>query len=307
MATPDITITDIADLQSAYDTLSNGGGGTIAIAADDTPLRLMLRDGGGDDAVRIVSADPDAPTLLHQIDLVGVENVTVSGFRVDSTGVDRPDWYDDLRVSGGENITIENTVFTSNAEGRYDPAFEGAILGETFADIRGTDGLTLSGNTVSNYFQGLTVRESTDVQISDNEFTQMQGDGIRLAGVQDVDVTGNHLHNFLGTTHSFNHNDFIQVWSTNTTLTTKNLTISNNIIDAGDGSGGQAIFIGNERAAQGQDHRYENIEVSDNLIHTASRHGITVASADGVKIEDNTVLWNEAARIVVNPGEDGTS
>ena len=302
-----ITVSTSRDLAEAYDTLSNGGGGTIRVAQGDDPIQVSLR-GGGSDQVYIVSDDADAPTLLHRISFRDVDNVTVSGFDVDSTGVERPGFHKDVMVSGGSNITIENSAFSSNAVGRYDPNDDETTLGESLGLVRFTSDFTFNNNTVEDYYHGMAVQESTGTRMNGNTFEGLQGDGIRLQGVQDTEVNDNHMHNFVGTSNGFNHNDFIQVWSSNATLVTRDLQINGNTLDSAEGSSAQGIFIGNEQFNHGdRDHRYENIEIADNLVYTGNANGISVRGADGVTVTDNTLLWNRSAETVGSVGDAGVS
>ena len=302
-----ITVSNSDDLASAYETLSHTGGGTILVAEGADPIEIALTDGGVGQ-VNIVSADTDNPTQLHRISFNNVENVTVSGFDVDSTGVDRPGWHQDVMVTDSDNIVIQDSNFSSNAVGRYGPDEEGTVLGESFGLVRGSTDFVFEGNTVSDYYQGLSLKETVGASIADNEFSGLQGDGIRLSGVQNADVVGNYLHDFVGTTNNFNHNDFIQVWSSNTTLVAKNLTFSNNLLDSGDGSSAQGIFIGNERFRHGEtDHIFQNIEIFDNVIHSGNSNGVSVFGANNVDVYDNTLLWNQGAETVGDSGDEGVS
>lgn len=302
-----VTVSDTESLRDAYNILSRSGGGTIEVSQGSRPIEIAL-SGGGQDHVNIRSANETAPTLLHRLSFDKVENVTVSDFRIDSSDVSRPDWHKDLMVSGGKNIVIEDSEFSSNAVGRYSPGQAGTVLGETLSLVRNTRDFSFEGNTVEDYYQGLVVFESIGTTIKGNEFSGLQGDGLRLAGVQQTEVVGNDMHNFSGTTSNFNHNDFIQVWSTNTKLLTKDLTITRNTLDAGDGASAQGIFIGNERFSRGErDHRYQNIEISDNIVHSGYTNGIAIFGANNVDVDNNSVLWNKISKFVDDIGDSGTS
>ncbi|MEM7622871.1 MAG: hypothetical protein AAF235_06670, partial [Planctomycetota bacterium] len=72
------------------------------------------------------------------------------------------------------------------------------------------------------------------------------GDAVRIAGMQDMLVEGNHLHSMLGTPHAINHADMIQFWGTNAKQNTERVTIRENVISTGDGPTYQMIFGGND-------------------------------------------------------------
>ena len=215
-----LSVSSSRELATAYDTLSKSGGGTIQVSRGSSPIEIALEDGGSSH-VKIVSSDESNPTQIHRIAVYDAENITVSGFNVNSSNVSRPDWHTDVQITGSHNVTIENSTFTSDAVGRYDSKDATTALGAKLGLARHSTDFTFEGNTVENYYQGLAIMESVDVEIAGNEFAGLQGDGIRLQGVQDTDISGNYMHNFVGTSNNFNHNDFIQVWSTNSKNITK--------------------------------------------------------------------------------------
>lgn len=304
-----IEVSSSSELAAAYDILSNTtGGGHIVIASDADGFAIDLRDGGGE-PVHITSADPDDPATISRIATNGVENLRVSDLNVSSIDTARPDWHTDVAITASRNIELENLDFSSTATRLYDPAEEGAHLAETLGTIRSSQDVSFSSNSVSGYYQGLSIFESTDLVVDGNDFTELQGDGIRMGGVQNIDITNNYMHDFFGTVQTFNHNDMIQLWSTNADLVSSGITISGNILDAGDGASYQTIFFNNEALLrEGQvDHIYSDITISNNLIHSGNIHGITINGADGVDVFNNTVLWNTDAGMIARAGEEGVS
>ena len=279
-----LSVSSSRELATAYDTLSKSGGGTIQVSRGSSPIEIALEDGGSSH-VKIVSSDESNPTQIHRIAVYDAENITVSGFNVDSRNVSRPDWHTDVQITGSHNVTIENSTFISDAVGRYDSRDATTALGANLGSARYNTDFAFKGNTIGAYYQGLAIMESVDVEIAENEFKGLQGDGIRLQGVQDIHIADNYMHNFVGTSSDFNHNDFIQVWSSNAKLITKNLKIEGNTLDSAGGSSAQGIFIGNEKFSRGdKNHRYGDIDVSDNLIHTGNANGIAVFGIDKVSV-----------------------
>lgn len=298
---PVILATTLDAVQSAYATLSSTpGGGEIHLGPDLEDAELILR-GGGPELVTIRSADPEDLVTLSRIKMNDVENVRVTEVAVDSTGVDREDWKSDLDVSGSHGVTFDTMTFSSNADRLYDPADPEAFRGENLGIIEDSSEIVFSGNHISGYFHGLAVLETTGVEVSENEITAMQGDGLRFSGVQDVTVSGNHMYDFHGSVQTANHGDMIQIWARDADLVPDNILISNNILNTGSGSGYQGIYIGNTMLADGETlQTYSDIRVEGNLVYTGSAHGISVYGADGVEIVENTVLWNVDAHIAVS-------
>lgn len=303
---PTVTVETPAALQQAYLDLSawTDGGGTVRLAAGFPRLGEIALSGGGDNPVHITSTDPGDPVQVSRIVLEGVDNLRLSHLHVDSTGVVRANFHRDIDITRSSRIEIISTRFTSNGSITYDPDDPNAVLGERLAMIRHTQDITVSGNHISGYEQGLTFRESTDIQVNGNEITAIQGDGIRLIGVENTTISDNYLHDFSATPNEFTHSDFIQMWSRDAELISSNVTIIRNVLDTGNGVAVQGIWLGNPVYSRGDTaHIYNTIIVADNLIYTGAANGIGVTGARDVRIEGNTLLWNQQAVTIKEDGD----
>lgn len=306
---PTIVVSNTEELREAYSTLASNGGGTILLEQGEGKYDLSLKgSANADDHVTITSADPDDPTVISRLSVNQVENVTIEGLELNSDGVVRDSWLNDLNVYESSNVEIRDCDFSSNASGFWSTSDPDAVRGATLGNIRESEDIVFSGNTVTDYFHGLGVFESIGVEISGNDISGIQADGIRMGGVQDVWVTDNHLHDFHGSTNTQNHDDMIQIWSLNADLVTRDVTISGNILNSGDGAASQSIFIGNESDKKDPTHIYENITITDNVIYNGHSNGIIVSAATNVTVADNTLLWNPNATMIANnSGPDGLS
>ena len=298
-----ITVTSAEDFVTAYQTLSTTGGGTILVAegAEKYALAMSGRD-AGTDPVTIRSADPDDPVELARVSITYAENIRLEGLNVDSSDIPADESASNLHIYGSKNIEVLDSTFESRADGFLNKASD-PNAGDIFGNIKESTDIVFSGNTVSNYFHGLGVFESQRVEISDNDFSGIQGDGIRMGSIQQVSITDNHLHDFYGSSNSTNHDDMIQLWSVGADDVTRDLTITGNFLNSGDGQASQSIFIGNERDKTEPDHIYENIVITDNVIYNGHKNGIVVSGARGVTVEDNTLLHNPTAYMYSNQTE----
>ena len=306
--TTEYTVETSEELQAAYEALqANPGGGTILVK--DTGDRIELKVVGSSDdlsnPVTIKSYDPNDPTVISRVAVSNAKNVTVDGFEVNSIGVERKSHHEDLFINKSDNVSVLNTTFENSADGFL---LYGKDSASSMGEIVDSTDVTFAGNHISKYAHGLLIKESQGVEVSGNEFTELQADGIRMVSVQDIWITDNHMHDFYGSTHSVNHDDMIQMWSVGASEVSKNITISGNFFNAGDGAGTQTIFLGNEEAYDDPPHIYENITITDNVIFNGHSHGITVDASKGVMIENNTVLWNREAEMFSNAEDtDGAS
>ena len=94
----------------------------------------------------------------------------------------------------------------------------------------------------------------------------------------------------------------IQFWTASTSRASENVVIRGNILDSAEGSSTQSIFMRNElieRGQAGDEMRYTNFLIEDNLIRNAHIHGIRIGESDGLTIRNNTLLHNAAS------GDDG--
>lgn len=304
-----ILVSTTADLTDAYETLSNSAeGGEILLAAGADDIQIDLRT-GGDGPVTIRSEDPDDLTVISRISLQNVENVTVRDLEVNSTGVDRPAWHNDIFVKGGHGNEISDVTFSSNADGFFDPDDPQATLGASLGHVRETEDFTFTGNHVSNYFQGLSILEVDGALVDNNVFTHLQGDGIRMAGVQDIVISNNHFSDFLGTVQTLNHSDMIQLFTTNAQSVSDNILITGNTFISGEGVATQTIFFNNEqlRTNHPDAELFTNVTITNNLIQNGHTHGISITGGDHIHIADNTLLLNSDSTIVRETGADPTN
>ena len=301
---PAITVASYSELQDAYEQLSSlPDGGTILLDSDGGPYWVNLdRLPEPHNPVTIKSSDPDNPAQVSQINIREVDNIRVENVIVDSTHLEnRAEHSDDVQIRSAENIEIVDSVFRHDADGFLD---RGEEPSETLGYIKGCENVVFSGNTVSGYYHGLSVLETDGALISDNEFTEMEGDGLRFGGVQNVEILDNHFHDFYGANHQVTHTDMIQFWGANTYSLTENVTISGNILDSGEGAATQGIFIRNEKIWQpGETGRpYQNFTITDNVIYNGHLHAIHVADVNGLDVSNNTILWNEDSTMTFADG-----
>jgi len=298
----DIVVNNSAELLEA---LKNATGGeTISLANNGTPYSLTLDEDLGFSAdVTIASLDQDNPAVVSTLYLRNTANLTFDGLDFDSASVSetRSEWLHDVTVFNSENITIRNSFMSGTADGPL-------VLGgeqdeaESAAYIRETDGFVFENNVVTGYNFGLLVLDSKNVDLTGNDITKLQGDPIRMGGVQNVDIEGNYIHDLYGSDGEINHMDMIQLWSTNTNIVTSNVNISGNVLDSGAGAGTQSIFMRNEAADKAEDGQqdlfYSNISITDNVIYNSHRNGIYVGQTDGLTISNNTLITNSKSGLL---------
>ena len=301
-----ITVRNSAELSAAVERLAAGEGGTIRLEAGRYALDLRDPSGQQTDApIRLTSADPDDPALLSKLTLHGRENLTIDNLVFDSSGTAVSAHHRDLEITASEDIVIRDSVFRGGATEALDGT-PGQVQGVDLALVRASEGIEFHGNHMSGYYQGVAFKDSSDIVFAGNEITRFQGDGIRIAGVQDLLIEGNHLHGMLGTSQDINHSDMIQFWGTNISQNTERVTIRDNVINTEGGPAYQMIFGRNEHFAD-NGWLFEGIVIEGNLLFGAHHNTISIAETDGMVVRHNTVLWNSDTRVLLPGGEQGAS
>ena len=310
-----ITVRNSEELNTAL--LSATGGEVIELVNTGEDYAISLyKNFTPDSMVTITAQDLENPPILHSVYMREGQNLTFDGLQIGGNAeqaADRPDWLTDFYMHDVENVTITNSKLIGYAEGYAETSED---LVEQIVLIRGGTNIEFTDNLVSNTLYGMTVTETVGLTITGNEITQIQGDGVRLAGVQDVLIDDNYIHDFLSSSNQLVHDDMIQIWSKGTYTQTQNVQITNNILDQGEGEWSQTIFIGNEKTRVDgwtEDDLHENIVIENNYIHNSHLHAIYLQGVDGGRVANNTIIQDEeyveqlladaaASGIHANPG-----
>lgn len=292
-----------AELDAAYQAMSKGEGGEILLASGVTfQFRAWDLDQSRNEApVTIRSLDPNAPAKMEMVRLNGIDNVTFEDFSL-HMGNDSPygaSGMIDLNNCSG--ITVRNCEMTGAAGGPPGTVEEHEVAANA-AVVRNSEEIVFEGNEISGLNQGLAFLDCRDVTVKNNDIQKMQGDGIRIGGVEGMEVAGNYIHDLIGSEYDFNHADMIQLWGTGTTITNKDILIKENVLDTGNGAQYQMIFGHNEEF--GDNGRYfENIEIEGNVLFGSHYHSISINHTKDAVVRNNTVLYNKS---VYSVEEDGT-
>ncbi|WP_208734635.1 right-handed parallel beta-helix repeat-containing protein, partial [Corallococcus praedator] len=114
-----------------------------------------------------------------------------------------------------------------------------------------------------------------------------------------VVIEGNRLHDFRASPTSADHPDMIQFWTNGTRTPTRDVIIRDNVLDIGNGTATQSIFMRNDQVDRGEAGRemfYRNVTIEDNVIVNGAANGLVVGETDGLVVRNNTVLRGEGVR-----------
>lgn len=289
-----ILVSSSAELLEALKTCT--GGETIKLAAGTyDPLTMYKGNTKVDFAstVTITSADPDNPAVLTGLKVTDASELTFDGLVFDYT-YQAGDALSARAFAAytSTNIAFKNSLFTGDVASGHSETADGYASGRGLT-ITGSTGVTVENNEISGFYIGLTIGTSDDITVSGNNIHSLRMDGMNIFDVQGIVIEDNYIHDFIGSVTAGDHCDMIQFWSTNTTRPSTDIIIRGNILDIGNGTYTQSIFMRNEAVDNqggGSDMYYQNILIENNTIYNAHLHGITVGEANGVVISNNTLI-----------------
>lgn len=275
-------------------------GGTIYVDGTGGPYSLYMNGIGSEGTpILIESQDAAHPATFTQISLYDSNYVTLNDLHVEAGDLSftRQDFLTDIYVKGCDHIEITNTSMLGMASGEVgvDP---NAVQGDDAVMFRESTNVTFTGNTISHYNNGINLLDVNGGQVDNNEITAMQADGIHGGGMQNLSLSNNYIHDFLGSTVDTIHSDAIQVWTAYPTdVPNANLTISGNLLDAGEGTAFQGVLVQNDSfntVGHPLAGTYlQNVSITDNVIYTGTYTGIAVTYTEGLVVDNNTVLWDQ--------------
>ncbi|MFD1610308.1 right-handed parallel beta-helix repeat-containing protein [Sphingomonas tabacisoli] len=152
--------------------------------------------------------------------------------------------------------------------------------------VTGSSNVQLMGTQFRDLYRGSYFEKDTNVTVSANNYQMIRMDGINVGKIDGIVIDKNVFSNF----HPIagDHADAIQFWQVNQTDGSSNITITNNTVMQGAGTGTQGIFISDPNAVG-----YKNVLIQNNLLYGNDQyHGISVAGGHGVQIIGNSVLSN---------------
>jgi hypothetical protein len=280
-------------------------GAALASASAGSVLELAGGDYGAFDVRRVSgavgqpitvrSADPAKPARFSEMDLREVNHVILDGLLFDYTysPADKSN-IRTFQVFASRDLTIRNSSFEGDLAPSDGPEEEAYPTGFGLA-ITSSAEIKVEHNAIYNFYRGLIVSDSVDVDILNNDLYAIRMDGMNFAQVERVLIESNVIHDFKRAVDSADHADMIQFWTTQTERPSTDITIRNNVLNSGLGWYTQSIFMRNEEVDRGRAGRemfYKNVTIEGNVIINAHRHGITVGETEGLTIRQNTILHN---------------
>ncbi|TMV89211.1 PKD domain-containing protein [Thioclava sp. BHET1] len=273
-------------------------GDVLDLAPGNYPELVLYKVSGRADApITVRSQDPANPARIARMNLRETSHIVLSNLYFDYryTANDDPSLRP-FQVFTTRDLTIRNSVFDGDMAPAGADAIERGPRPTAFGlAVRASNGVRIENNEIRRFFRGLVVSDTVNIDVRGNDLHDMRMDGMNFAQVERVKISHNTIHDFLRAANAGDHADMIQFWTAGTTRPSRDIEISNNILNSGEGLFTQSILMRNElvdRGKAGPEMFYRNITIRDNVIINAHLHGITVGETDGVTIANNTLIRN---------------
>lgn len=267
-------VTSAGQLQSA---LSNARGGDRIVLAAGNYGVLSLSGKAFSSAVTITSADPLNLAHFDTLALSGVRNLAFAGVDIGrALAPTEAGWTPMISIKNSQSIRLS----AINVHGSLD----GLTNDGRGLFIADSSDLCIENSRFNDLSVGIVQQMSDRVSVVNNIFEKIQSDGIDSSAMKGVVISNNTFRDF--SPAPGDHPDGIQFFNNNAPRGTSDVTITDNVIFQGNGTGTQGIFLNNPGA-----YGYSNVLIKNNLVYSNDQYnGIFIVSGNGVQILDNTVI-----------------
>ena len=268
-----MTTTIVKDSTSLVSALKVAHAGDVIQLASGSYSPIALTGLKFDGAVTVMSQNPNALAMLNGLTVKDCQGLTFKNLdmAVDAAKADYP-----YMVIGSNKIAFDGLNVHGSLDGnaQNDAA---AML------IRNSKDVSVTNSEFQQLRHGIGHMDSDGVTISNNSFHDLQTDGVRGGGSSHVTVSNNYFTNF----HMADgdHPDAIQFWTTNTTKSASDITVSGNVVVRGGGDSIQGVFFRDQVGTL----PFQSVTITNNIVVGGMYNGISVNGAKDLVISGNTV------------------
>lgn len=276
------SINTSAQLASALASAKNGD--VISVASGTySNIRVMNLNMAGN--VTIVSADTDKPAVFTDLFVKNSSGLTFRNLEFASDGK----MYG-FQVVGSSNIVLDKLNVHGSLDN--DPGNDGSPM-----MIRESKNVTVTNSEFQQAWHGLSILDNDGMTITGNSFHDIRTDGVRGGGVSNLVISNNYFTDFYpkwaeeGATDG-DHPDAIQLWTSGTTKSATNITITDNVVTRGKGDPVQGIFVRDQL----DKYPFQNLTVTGNTVIGGIGNGIGIDGANNLNVANNNVIAIEGQR-----------
>lgn len=267
-----LKVDSVAGLNSALKTAQ--GGDTIQLASG-TYNGLAINNVSFATGVTITSANPASQAVLTNFNINGSAGLTFSNLEFVAKA---PAWFA-FQVRNSDNIHFKNL------------SVHGSLDGDASNDAEGIQILNSSNvSIVNSEFQqlgrGMAIGSTNNVLVQGNNIHDIRSDGMDFSAVNNVKVIGNTIHSIHAVGED--HPDAIQFWTLGTTVSSKDILISGNVISRGDGGATQGIYFRDEVGGL----PYTRVTIENNIVVGTGYNAVRVNGAKDLVVKGNELISN---------------
>jgi Ca2+-binding RTX toxin-like protein len=258
----------VSSAASLSATLQHAHSGDTILLSGGNYSNVVLSNVHFASPVTIAAASPNAPVVFSGLNISSSSGITLNGIELSTTSSANPFPF---RVNSSSNISLSGLMVSGSLS-------TGGFLIESSSNV------SVSGSNFQKLSTAITELNNTNISIHNNTFTDIRSDGIDNGGSSNVSIVNNVFSNFEPASSS-QHPDAIQFWTTNTTTSASNITVSGNQIEAGSGGQVQGIYFSDQVG----DLPFQNVTITNNVVSGELWNGIMVNHASQLDITGNTV------------------
>ncbi len=283
-----INVSTVAGVLAAITTIATAGnspstspGGTIVLAAG-VYSGLLLNNVNIPAGITLTSADPNNTAVLTDLNVTNSSNLTFNALElstIGSSGKFSPKTVFPFQISSCDSITLTNLYVHGDPLGTLDTT-------TSALSIRDTTNIAVLNSHFQYIHHAISDLDDRFMTIKGNSFDHIYDDAIRGGGTSDALVTQNTFTTFHMDLTDEDHPDCIQWWTTGTTQSVSNITITNNTFTRGDGNPVQGVFFRDQVG----NIPFLNVTVSGNSFTGANYNGIELGHVIGLSITNNVVV-----------------
>jgi nitrous oxidase accessory protein NosD len=252
------------------------GGEVLRLAGGDYGVVVLSGMRFGDPVV-VTAADPSRPPVFGGLDLTDVAGLTFQRIRVVAARPSTPA----ISITQGDRISFMGL----DAEGLLQVSPE-AVHDGVF--LQRSSEITISDSEFRDFGNGVAHLNCDHLTISGNLFHDIRVDGVHGGGSSFVAIRRNVFRDFfpLGVVgESGDHADAVQFWTTNTTRSAHDITVSENLFVRGRGRYIEGVFLRDEVGTA----PYLHVAITGNVLLGGMYNGIFVEHAVDLEVRDNLV------------------
>ncbi|MBS0562958.1 MAG: hypothetical protein JSR87_00245, partial [Proteobacteria bacterium] len=244
--------------------------------------------------VTIAAQNKAAPPVFDKMQMMNCKNIALDGVKFNFVpNSSTMEWTPALEVRGSSGISVHNSTFTGgnavagspNSLSNY--GVQGYAVGRGIVFMKSTN-IDISNNKMTGFTHSIRLVDVDQVKIAGNDVSGFRRVAVSGSDIDNASITGNYFHD----PHPWNfgpkgdHGDFIHLWTDpGQPDANQNITIKDNFLDQGQGTGILGIFL-NDRTGKA----FQNVFIEDNLIRTSNGQGMRLEGVHGGSIQKNTVV-----------------